>query len=100
MTQQLMAADECPLVQGAKQPSIDPAAVQLSPAQSQAVSVAVQCLVTAGAVALYLAPLRSVDLDAMTGFGLVSVLPVSTMAGLGMLVIAFIGTLSMRRRCS
>src|SRR5262245_19525873 len=98
MTQELIAPDEC-LVPARQQPEpTDRAAVLRSPMYRQTVLVAGLCLLTAGAVALYLAPLRSVDLNQMTGFGLVSVLPVRTLAGLGLLAVGFIGTLSMQRR--
>lgn len=65
----------------------------------QRVGVAILCILTVGAVALYLAKLRSVDLDSMNGLGLISVLPVSTLLGLGLLIVAFIGALSLRRCC-
>ncbi|TQC51230.1 hypothetical protein EEB14_00715 [Rhodococcus sp. WS4] len=66
---------------------------------SQGVRVALLCVLTVAAVALYLVRLRSVDLDALTGLGLISVLPVSTMLGLGLLTVGYIGTLSLRRPC-
>ncbi|MFF4157704.1 lipopolysaccharide biosynthesis protein [Streptomyces sp. NPDC001678] len=48
------------------------------------------------ALALYWVPLTAVgrvDLDGMGGFGLVSVLPVATLLGAGLLVVAFAGAL-------
>jgi hypothetical protein len=68
--------------------------------RSEAVAVAVLCLLTAGAVALFFAQLHNVDLGDMTGLGLISVLPLSTLLGLGLLTICFIGALSLRRRCA
>ena len=70
------------------------------PGRSQTVPVAVLSLLTGGAVALYTAQLHTVDLGDMTGLGLISVLPVSTLVGLVMLTIGFIGALSLRRRCA
>ncbi|GHC41387.1 lipopolysaccharide biosynthesis protein [Streptomyces cinnamoneus] len=54
----------------------------------------------AGALALYWLPLTAVgevDLDGMGGFGLVSVLPVATLLGAGLLVVCFAGALSLPR---
>jgi hypothetical protein len=95
MTQQLIAPDDCQPVSEAQQAEPAGRAVYVN---RDKVPVGVLCLLTAGAVMLYLAPLRSVELDKMTGFGLISVLPVSTLAGLGLLAVGFIGTLSMQRR--
>ena len=69
------------------------------PGRSQGVCVAILCVLTVGAVALYLDKLHSVDLGAMTGLGLISVLPVSTLLGLALLTVGFIGALSLPRRC-
>jgi hypothetical protein len=69
------------------------------PRHSHALHVTVLCLLTASAVALYFAQLHNVDLGDMTGLGLITVLPLSTLLGLGLLSIGFIGTLSLRRRC-
>ena len=41
--------------------------------------MAILCVLTVGAVAFYLDKLHSVDLGGMTGLGLISVLPVSTL---------------------
>lgn len=46
---------------------------------------------------LYWLPLRHVNLDAMNGFGLVSVLPIATFVGGALLVVAFMFTLWLRR---
>lgn len=62
--------------------------------------MAVLFLMTVGAVALYIAQLHNVDLGAMTGLGLISVLPSSTLLGLGLIIISFIGALSLQRRCA
>lgn len=64
----------------------------------QRLPVAILCVALVVAVALYLAGLRNVDLQAMTGLGLISVLTVSTMLGPGLIVLGFIGTLSLNRR--
>lgn len=63
----------------------------------QRLSVVILCIAPIAAVALYLGGLRSVDLEAMTGLGLISVLTVSTLLGPGLLVLGFIGTLSLAR---
>ena len=65
----------------------------------QGVRVALLCVLTVAAVALYLVRLPSVDLDAMTGLGLISVLPVSTLIGLGLHTVGYIGALSLPRPC-
>lgn len=52
---------------------------------------------TVAATALYLVPLRGTDLGAMTGYGLISVLPVASLAGLALLTLAFMSTLALRR---
>jgi O-antigen/teichoic acid export membrane protein len=49
------------------------------------------------ALALYWLPLRHVDMRHMNGYGLVSVLPVATLVGGGLLVVAFMATLWLRR---
>ena len=69
------------------------------PGGGQGVRVALLCVLTVAAVALYLVRLHSVDLDAMTGLGLISVLPVSTLIGLGLLTVGYIGALSLPRPC-
>jgi O-antigen/teichoic acid export membrane protein len=48
-------------------------------------------------LALYWLPLRQVDIHRMDGYGLVSVLPVATFIGGGLLVVAFMFTLWLRR---
>ncbi len=50
-----------------------------------------------GGLGLYWLPLGQVDLARMNGYGLVSVLPVTTLAGGGLLVVAFMFTLWLRR---
>ncbi|MCW2946746.1 MAG: hypothetical protein JWR24_3463, partial [Actinoallomurus sp.] len=51
----------------------------------------------AAGLGLYWLPLRHVHLDHMNGYGLISVLPVATLAGGGLLVVAFMYTLWLRR---
>jgi hypothetical protein len=46
---------------------------------------------------LFLLPLRGVSLRAMNGLGLISVLPVASLAGLGLIVVAFAAMLARRR---
>ncbi|AGB25963.1 hypothetical protein Mycsm_05791 [Mycobacterium sp. JS623] len=65
----------------------------------QGVRVAILCVLTVVAVAFYFAKLRSVDIDSMTGLGLISVLPVSMLIGLGLHIVGFIGALSLPQRC-
>ncbi|WP_163697795.1 hypothetical protein [Mycolicibacterium sarraceniae] len=65
--------------------------------EGQQVTVAALCLTTALAVLLLVARLPTVDLHAMTGLGLLSVLPFSTLAGLALLGVGFVGSLSLRR---
>jgi hypothetical protein len=69
------------------------------PGRRQSVLVALLCALTVGAVALYLDKLHSVDLGAMNGLGLISVLPVSTLLGMVLLIVGFIGALSLPRHC-
>jgi O-antigen/teichoic acid export membrane protein len=54
-------------------------------------------LLFAGGLGLYWIPLRHVRLRHMNGYGLISVLPVATIAGGGLLVVAFMYTLWLRR---
>ncbi|MGH4024692.1 MAG: hypothetical protein ACRDRV_08920, partial [Pseudonocardiaceae bacterium] len=54
-------------------------------------------VLTVVAALLYLVPLRGIDLDAMTGYGLISVLPAASLAGLALLTLAFMVTLALRR---
>ncbi|OBG86494.1 hypothetical protein A5699_21505 [Mycobacterium sp. E802] len=67
--------------------------------RGQGVPVMVLCLLTVAAVALYAARLHDVELDAMTGLGLISVLPVMTLLGLGLLTLSFVGALALPRCC-
>ncbi|MCU1615572.1 MAG: hypothetical protein JWO98_3112 [Frankiales bacterium] len=54
-------------------------------------------LCTGIGVATYAIPLRSVDLQQMSGFGLVSVLPVASVIGLGIMALSFLGAIALRR---
>ncbi|QRY46313.1 hypothetical protein JVX93_05490 [Mycolicibacterium boenickei] len=98
---QLMYADRCESVPAAPPPR--PITERTQPERfrlgGQAVGVAVLCVLTLGAVGLYTAQLHNVELDAMTGLGLISVLPVPTLLGLGLLTLSFIGALSLPRCC-
>ena len=99
----LMYAEERELIPAALPPRPTEEGAQPEcprPGRSQGVRVAILCVLTVGAVALYLAKLHSVDLGAMTGLGLISVLPVSTLLGLVLLIVGFIGTLSLPRHCA
>lgn len=53
-------------------------------------------LMTLGTL-LFWVPLRNVDMDAMSGHGLISVLPVATLIGAAALVLAFMWTLALPR---
>lgn len=72
---------------------------QSRPGGGQGIRVAILSALTVGAVASYLATLHSVDLGAMTGLGLISILPVSTLVGLALLVVGFVAALSLPRCC-
>jgi hypothetical protein len=54
-------------------------------------------LLFAGALCLFWIPLRGVHIRHMNGYGLISVLPVTTLVGGGLLVVAFMYTLWLRR---
>lgn len=97
MTQQLIDVREDRLVL----PELLPANAYRSDKDRRsrrAVPVTITCLLTAVAVVLCAARLHEVNLDDMTGLGLISVLPVSTLLGLAFLNVSFIGALSLRRR--
>ena len=99
----LIYAEDRQLVRAGRRPF--PAADEYRPERTrrlggQGIGRAILCILTVGAAALYLAKLPSVDLNAMTGLGLISVLPLSTLSGLGLLTVAFIGSLSLPRRCA
>jgi hypothetical protein len=55
-------------------------------------------LTAAAALALFLGSLHRVDMDAMNGLGLLSVLPGTTLAGLGLLVVSFFIALALPRQ--
>lgn len=55
------------------------------------------CLVSAAGLALFLVPLRGVHLAQMSGLGLVSVLPVASLLGAGLLTLAFAAALALPR---
>jgi len=56
------------------------------------------CLTAAAATGLFLMNLHAVDLDAMNGLGLLAVLPGTTLAGLGLMVVSFFLALSLPRQ--
>ncbi|MFI9240222.1 lipopolysaccharide biosynthesis protein [Streptomyces sp. NPDC053079] len=81
-------------------PPAPPVAAAPRPARRWRTPQAALWLLLAAALALYWVPLKAVgevDLDGMGGFGLVSVLPVATLLGAGLLVTAFAGTLCLER---
>jgi hypothetical protein len=55
------------------------------------------CLTAALGLALFLVPLRGIALGRMSGLGLISVLPVASLAGLALLVLAFAALLARGR---
>jgi O-antigen/teichoic acid export membrane protein len=55
------------------------------------------CVLTAAALLMYLLPLGRVDLTGMNGYGLVSVLPTVSLAGVALLTVAFVITVSFPR---
>lgn len=69
------------------------------PDGGQHVRVAMLCGLTFVAITLYLSELRNTDLSALNGLGLISVLPVPTLIGLGLLAVAFVGTISLPHQC-
>ncbi len=54
-------------------------------------------VLAAGGLALFLVPLRGVNLSRMNGLGLISALPVESLAGVGLLALAFILALGLPR---
>ncbi len=54
-------------------------------------------LLAAGGLAMFLVPLRGIDLNRMNGLGLISVLPASSLAGAWLLALAFILALGLRK---
>lgn len=67
-----------------------------APGAGRTALIAVAALAALGA-ALFWIPLRGVDLEAMDGYGLISVLPAATLAGAALLVAAFMATLALPR---
>ena len=55
------------------------------------------CLTGAAGLALFVAPLRGVTLTSMSGLGLISVLPVASLIGLTLLILAFTAMLARGR---
>ncbi|HEU5160526.1 MAG TPA: hypothetical protein VFU43_26240 [Streptosporangiaceae bacterium] len=51
----------------------------------------------AGGALLFWLPLRGVRMGAMNGYGLISVLPIATLAGAAVLTVAFVASLGLRR---
>lgn len=58
--------------------------------------IVVAALFAAGALLFWL-PLRGVHMGAMDGYGLISVLPIATLAGAAVLTVAFLAALGLRR---
>ncbi len=61
------------------------------------VDAALAWLLFAGALALFWIPLRGVHIRDINGYGLISVLPVATLVGGGLLVVTFMYTLWLKR---
>jgi hypothetical protein len=59
--------------------------------------VAGLCVMAAVGLAWFAVPLRNVDLSRMNGLGLVSVLPLESLIGAGLLTLAFVGMLGLRK---
>lgn len=85
----------------AKRPhAAGPARHHSSPRLAAWIAPAVVSVVAAGALALFLLPLRGISLRAMNGLGLISVLPLASVAGLALLVACFVAMLALRRTYS
>lgn len=59
--------------------------------------VAGVCVLTAAALVIYLLPLGGINLDAMNGYGLISVLPIMSLVALALLTLAFMVALLLPR---
>ncbi|XVQ13022.1 hypothetical protein ACQP1W_10845 [Spirillospora sp. CA-255316] len=73
-----------------------PAAPPAPPGTPRPLLAALIAALLAG-TALFWIPLRGVDLEALTGCGLIGVLPLATLAGAAVLVLTFMGTLALPR---
>jgi len=76
-------------------PAAEPLARVRPVPHGRAVGVLTACFLVG--LALYWAPLRGVDLAAMNGYGLISVLPIATLVGAFVLVVTFFATLALPR---
>ncbi|RAY12332.1 hypothetical protein DPM19_24570 [Actinomadura craniellae] len=78
-------------------PDAESAPPSATPTAARSRPVVLVGLLVALGLALYWAPLRGLDLDAMNGYGLISILPPATLAGLVVLIAAYMMTLAMSR---
>ncbi len=76
-------------------PASPPAAPGLPGSLARWLPLGALCVLAASGLGLFLAPLRGIDLSRMNGLGLISVLPRQSLAGAGLLVLAFILTLGL-----
>ncbi|WP_433327046.1 hypothetical protein [Spirillospora sp. CA-294931] len=72
------------------------ATARAAPPAPRVVPAVIAATVTAGLLLFWL-PLRGVNLEGMDGYGLIGVLPVATLAGAALLVLAFMMTLALGR---
>jgi hypothetical protein len=79
-------------------PAVVPAAAPSAAGRRQAGwPTAALCVLAAAGLALFGVPLHRVRLSQMNGLGLISVLPAASLAGVGLLVLAFVLMLGLRR---
>ncbi len=79
------------------EPSADDATPVATARERLPLEAAVAWALFAGGLALFWVPLRGVHVRHMNGYGLISVLPVATLVGGGLLVVTFMYTLWLRR---
>jgi hypothetical protein len=78
-------------------PAVPPAEVRPAPGRPDLVLLAAAGAAFVAGLLLFLLPLRGVRLGALDGLGLISVLPVASLAGLVLLVVSFVTMLARRR---
>jgi hypothetical protein len=85
------------MVRAAQQPEGEAGtAAPAVPGTGRAVLLGIAAAMVLG-VALFWVPLRGVEMEALDGYGLIGVLPLATLAGAAVLVLAFMATLALAR---
>jgi hypothetical protein len=98
MTQQLIDVEDDQLNSPSPQTQTPAAHVSSESHLGESIAVMVLWLIVISVGVLYVAETERVDIEAMTGFGLITVLPVTMLASIAGLIVSFIVSLALPRQ--